>query len=124
MDVGCQEGHELDDGDLVVLVAQREGEVDPDRRADDEEDEQEQSLPRCPVQTALPQFLDNRVISINSERGEKSLCSVEEYKLSSYQTKREEPHSQSNLLYNHYIDRERKEMNVTIINYHQLKALT
>lgn len=99
MDVGRQEGHELDDGDLVVLVAQREGEVDPDRRADDEEDEQEQSLPRCPVQTALPQFLDNRVISINSEQGETFLCSVEEYKLSSYQTKREDPHSQFNLLY-------------------------
>lgn len=64
MDVRRQEGHELDDGDLVVLVAQREGEVDPDRRADDKEDEQEQSLPRCPVQTALPQFLDN------SEQGE------------------------------------------------------
>lgn len=41
MDVRRQERHELDDGDLVVLVTQREGEVDPDRRADDEEDEQE-----------------------------------------------------------------------------------
>lgn len=50
-------GHELDDGHLVVLVAQRQREHHPHGRAQDEGEEEQHGPPRRPLQGALPEFL-------------------------------------------------------------------
>lgn len=56
VNVGGEVRHELDDGDFVVSVAQREGKDDPDGRAEEKRKEEEEELVVGPGQGTHPQL--------------------------------------------------------------------
>lgn len=58
IDVGRQVRHELDDGNVVVLVAKWQSEYHPNRWTDYEDDEEEDRAKCVPVQTPTPEFLE------------------------------------------------------------------